>query len=449
MCDVLNPMDFGAVGNDLADDTPAFLVIAAELLSRGGGACYIPIPPVKYKLTAPIVWPGNVRIFGDDMHGTKIHAAHNGVVFDFLTDEFEIGNLSIVGPHNPTAFGSIGIRAMTRLEGSNHVGAFNYLVKRMLVQGCFIGFDFGGAANAIVDDIQVTNCYGLGLRSLGAQGKWSKINIATCFLGGIEIRDNPVPELTMASPLLTDVETFANGGYGIKVYGNAGLLLKGAFLNNDSKGEIWFAPNAGAQLGYVDGAVIQFAGNNPFDPGDDPTHWAAGDKNAPGILIATGTAAPVQISKIATLGNAGIDISNFNGNVILSDSYLTGSGSGRRAIGAHSAVSASAGNSFSFYSAPNCGGNQISNTFANCGVKIGGAANILTGNHLTANSAAVAALELTATCAANVLTGNRLYQNNAAGHSFVSVPGSTYYLAANSALGGTVSASGAKVVSEL
>lgn len=74
-----NVLDFGAVGDGVADDTAAFNAALAASTE-----VYVPAPPIGYKLTSKITIPVNTSLFGENKRTTKLLHAYNGVMFELL-----------------------------------------------------------------------------------------------------------------------------------------------------------------------------------------------------------------------------------------------------------------------------------------------------------------------------------------------------------------------------
>ena len=63
MTSCLNVMDFGAAGDGVTDDVPAFNAMIAQALSGGTRRCYMPTG--KYRVSAPININDQLHLFGD------------------------------------------------------------------------------------------------------------------------------------------------------------------------------------------------------------------------------------------------------------------------------------------------------------------------------------------------------------------------------------------------
>lgn len=61
----VNVKDFGAKGDGITDDKPAFEAAANFVANKGGGTVFVPAASVYYRDTLPIYWPSNVNIVGE------------------------------------------------------------------------------------------------------------------------------------------------------------------------------------------------------------------------------------------------------------------------------------------------------------------------------------------------------------------------------------------------
>jgi hypothetical protein len=140
---------FGAVGNKIVDDTPAFLAAWNYLVSVGGGTLYAPRPPVAYRFTTMFSPPAStgIQIVGDGTIVTKIVGDHG---------QDAIVNLQ----------GSVrcGIDSLTLIGGDG--GAFP---KSGLVQGRSAG---GGSAGwSIFNGLRISGSFSTaGLYNVASEG---------------------------------------------------------------------------------------------------------------------------------------------------------------------------------------------------------------------------------------------------------------------------------------
>lgn len=150
--DVVSVLDFGAVGNGVANDTAAINAALASVNS--GGAVYFPAG--VYRVTALLAIPGGVIVYGDGMTATRVRqegaaycfALGNGAVMrDMRLD----GSASATGGININNCG-LGQVENVRIEGFNAASATgirlneSYRVKLsyLYIYDCYNGLSFTG-----------------------------------------------------------------------------------------------------------------------------------------------------------------------------------------------------------------------------------------------------------------------------------------------------------------
>lgn len=101
-----NVMAFGATGDGVTDDSPAFI---AALTAMAGKALYIPDPSVAYLLQSGLgTIPANTRLIGANKRTTKITKAFNGLVAT-LAGGVSLTNLYFEGDGNNFTGGCLQI----------------------------------------------------------------------------------------------------------------------------------------------------------------------------------------------------------------------------------------------------------------------------------------------------------------------------------------------------
>lgn len=70
--ETFNVLDFGAIGNDTADDTTAIQAAIDAASAAGGGVVYFPVPSVGYRITSTINLPVRVQLRGASRRSVKV-----------------------------------------------------------------------------------------------------------------------------------------------------------------------------------------------------------------------------------------------------------------------------------------------------------------------------------------------------------------------------------------
>jgi hypothetical protein len=132
--DVVSVKDFGAVGDGVANDAPAF----ANAVASGAGSVYV--PPGTYRITSQIpVTAPNVRVYGAGRRSTKIVQATNTTpVFSVTGSYFTLESLSI-------EYATQGASGATAVLIS---GAFYSNIWDLYIYRANIGMYYTAAANS-------------------------------------------------------------------------------------------------------------------------------------------------------------------------------------------------------------------------------------------------------------------------------------------------------------
>jgi hypothetical protein len=439
----ISAKDFGASGDGVTDDTTAINNALASI-SISGGALHLPAG--NYKVSAPLNVPGNVTVFGDGISATTVTATHNGNIFYCNYNYFTITSLSITGPTNPAYTNSIAVS--TNTNGTLGTGAITFTLSDLFITQCYTGININGSAHSTLERLLIQQNYGYGIYGAGSQGKWNSLSVNTNYLSGLYLIANTTGGIAGAAPFMSNIETFANGQYGIYVGTGAGLQLTNAFLNNDSKGEIYFDTNSSSDIGIISNAIIQYAGVNPLDPRNNPSNPFTGNPNAAGIWVNTGAFSILNVSNVAFFGDAGCDIKS-NAPVVCSGSTFLGCGAGIPAKGAFPAEPASATDVFAFKDTQ-YGYNKISGCFIGTPVEFVGDYNVISGCNFTGNSTTIPVFAFNTGSTNNIVSSSVIYQNNGAGVNFYSASGTTYSIGPDvNVYGGTTSEAGTNTVGTL
>lgn len=116
MRDFVSVLDFGAVGDNVNDDTAAIQAAVNAVIANGGGTVYV--PPGSYKVTATITLGASVSIIGLGKLATKFYptAAITGFLFSykpvsFTTTGIVLSDFSVIG--NATTLGAADLQNLT------------------------------------------------------------------------------------------------------------------------------------------------------------------------------------------------------------------------------------------------------------------------------------------------------------------------------------------------
>jgi len=158
---VVNAKDFGAVGNNVADDTAA---LQAALNAAQGNTLFIPAG--SYKVTSALTVPKNIKIVGSTMRGqgpttagTSLNAFFAGPVLSITSvspafSDTLIQNINVIG-NRPVYGAGNGIEITNR---------FNTMMERMTVAGFGTNqINIGaGSYGCILRDIYAAETYAVG-----------------------------------------------------------------------------------------------------------------------------------------------------------------------------------------------------------------------------------------------------------------------------------------------
>lgn len=310
---IYNVRKFGARGDGVTDDTGAITSALNAAKENGGGI--VRFPPGNYKVSSRITVPEKIKLEGSGIEVTTITSTlTNDAAFYCPNNYFTIESMTIIGPDEAAVSGCRGI--YTYNSGN---GAITFWLKNLFVKHFHDNIVIESSLNSYLNDIIVSNARNIGIAANGGQGKWNNIAVFTSISHGVFLNSSTTG-LNPAAPFITNLETFANGGYGI--YTKQAIQLMNSFVNNDSLGGIRIETSI-SQSGYISGCILQYCGQNPFANGP----YYPNVPNAPGIVIIASSGQTI-ISDLMTFSNNGIDIDDFSGKLILSNSFFQGSGAG-------------------------------------------------------------------------------------------------------------------------
>ena len=185
--DGLYVTDFGAVGDGVTDDTPAFLAVLDSALINGSTVI---VPSGVYKVMEPLVLGDGVSIVGEGMGSDPLQTPYNGSMIQYFGSGYALvleghnSGVKKVVIHDRTegkAKGGVLIHANGRLVENVHM-------EQVLISGFTGGTGIklkadnqGGIAYACIHNLRVRNA----LRGIHLQAESSSFINSNSFFGGV------------------------------------------------------------------------------------------------------------------------------------------------------------------------------------------------------------------------------------------------------------------------
>ena len=219
---LVNVLDYGAVGNGVADDTAAIQAALASLDTSGGRGATLFLPVGAYLITAKITVPARVKIIGAGPLSTIVNTTFAGAAF-------ELDGISDAGVSDLR----IGFGPSASIIGIN-IKTTSASCQRLIFRNLFIA----GASVA-------------GQRGIQAVASGGRI-IAECRYQGIDFVsvDRPVKEMDTEGNYWSE---FAIDQYGYGV----STAFESQGLGSFYQGRIAGAPTAGS-VGYAQTGIRNF-----------------------------------------------------------------------------------------------------------------------------------------------------------------------------------------------
>lgn len=269
---VFNVSDYGAVGDNSADDTPA-IQAAISAASVSGGLVFL--PRGVYRTTGPLVISApNVAIVGVGRTATRIvNALTTGNVFEVALTATRCTIASMTIDRQTIATAGAGIYAYSESGRGNHMDFHDLYVYNQF-RGIYLGpQSWGEVRNVIVDQ-----CNGDGIfitnNSDNGACQWQLTNILVQKVGGhgywVYSQTTGPTQITLGQ--WTNVASFACTGAGIYMQGRAGrpihdARISGGFIGEDgctAGAEIVLDTYGGSHL--FTGMFIELAGSRTTGP---------------------------------------------------------------------------------------------------------------------------------------------------------------------------------------
>lgn len=226
-------LDFGAVGDGVADDTAAIQAAVDSANANGGGAVYFPEPSISYRITAPISLYDYISLSGENKNTRILRDFVNGFAFVGINKGYiSIRNLYITSttPSVTSPSGGIGLQGAVyssienvAVVGMRQYGVWLYDTSTTTVKNC--GFSgWIGSYQQDSCDIAVLN-----------NSNWNIIEGNWCYGGGdhgILVQD-PYAGAEPTGNQIIGNTIGAHTAYGIAVYATTDFNSKTKILNNE------------------------------------------------------------------------------------------------------------------------------------------------------------------------------------------------------------------------
>jgi hypothetical protein len=264
----VNITDYGAIGDDVADDTSA-IQAAIAALPAGGGLVYF--PPGTYKITSAITVRSALTLKGAGSSASVIHQhatgqhGFNGVDIMYLT----VDGLRVVGPSSGSGDGLHLTRSgnaatnyirlvdsVFRTWGGHGVSISNAIVSTFSQVRCENngghGFNLFGVSGIAGTSIALTGCYA----NANTQSGYHFDTMAYCSLSGCASEANSIDYETIncQSIAFTGCGSENNAGVGWRISGGYGIGIYTCwlYLNNGVGVQISGNAVAATIIGLVD-----------------------------------------------------------------------------------------------------------------------------------------------------------------------------------------------------
>lgn len=180
MRDVLSVKDFGAVGDDITDDSDAFQNAFNTLVANGGGALYIPngIYRIKRQIVVTCDAQQHITVYGEGRYQSTLDFSDNsslGILFDSISTSpnqlpvFEVSKIGLI-----TSRDFAGIALDFKYATDLNIDASVYVSDVLIAQNVDRISDSGSGFGYWSTGIQMTNARNSEIRNLHAYGEMQK-----------------------------------------------------------------------------------------------------------------------------------------------------------------------------------------------------------------------------------------------------------------------------------
>lgn len=264
--DYVSVLDFGAIGDGVADDTDAF---NAALLAHKR----VHVPAATYKISGTInITRSGQEILGDGRLSTILVASTaNLPVFSVSIgiNNVDIGNMYLT--RDPVATG--GGNGIDCLSTVNLCKFHDLYIEKM-----FYGMSLGPTGFSSIHDTIVSDCQSDGFliqnAAIGGGGQlqWSLLNVLSQKNAGRGFRVSSLVAAGVPCTMGTwlNVATFANSGVGVAILGSAtspisGFRLRDSFIGGDGNSAIYL--DSYGYLHTITDCLLEASGTGSTGPG--------------------------------------------------------------------------------------------------------------------------------------------------------------------------------------
>lgn len=150
----LQPMfditSYGAVGDNVADDTSAIAAAALGASLTGGGTVYFPAASVGYRTHSQITWPSNVHMLGE-LDASPVLPDGSFYAFLITGSNIVIDRMKMDGSN---VTGTLSLTGTIRISNASNVHIRNSKFVNNRAAGVWIVSN-----NAVSSNVRLTNCY--------------------------------------------------------------------------------------------------------------------------------------------------------------------------------------------------------------------------------------------------------------------------------------------------
>lgn len=259
---VFNVLDYGAIGDDVNDDTEAIQEAIDAAEAAGGGTVYFPHPPVNYIVMTPLVVNNLFVVLQGDDKGTVIYNGGTGATLRITAggDYCNIRNLSLWGIGGSYGVGAINTYGI-ELVGVNYIMLDNVSIRYNGSHGLY---NHGGGNSIELHKCDIRHNVGDGINSITALGSEQNGNALMIFGGGINLNGGNGIKWSAAGLSLLGVRFEANVGAGVCIDSTGAEItsknasIYGSYFEQNRGGQIVIRAGAGFYGGNFTGNYLRY-----------------------------------------------------------------------------------------------------------------------------------------------------------------------------------------------